>query len=41
MTMIMGKPWKIADRLSKKLGLKVVSARDGMEIDIDKYQEEK
>jgi len=41
MTMIMGKPWIIADRLSKKLGLTIVSARDGMEIDIDKYQEEK
>lgn len=37
MTMIKAKPWEIAENLSKRLGVKVVAARDGMEIDLDKY----
>lgn len=35
MTMLIRKPWEIADALSKKLGLKVIAARDGMEININ------
>ncbi|UCD12982.1 MAG: MBL fold metallo-hydrolase [Thermoplasmatales archaeon] len=35
MTVIKMKPWEIAEKLSEKLGVKVVAARDGMEIDID------
>jgi ribonuclease BN (tRNA processing enzyme) len=38
MTMIKSKPWEIAEELSKKLGIKVIAARDGMEIDLDKYE---
>ncbi|MGF3553813.1 MAG: MBL fold metallo-hydrolase [Thermoplasmatota archaeon] len=37
MTMIKLKPWKIAEDLSKKLGIKIIAAGDGMEIDLDKY----
>ena len=36
MTMIKAKPWEIAEKLSKKLGVKVIAASDGMEIDLDK-----
>lgn len=32
MTMIKAKPWKLAEDLSKKIGVKVVAARDGMEL---------
>jgi ribonuclease BN (tRNA processing enzyme) len=38
MTMIKAKPWEIAERLSKKIGINVIAARDGMEIDLDNYQ---
>ena len=38
MTMIKAKPWEIAKGLSEKLGVKVIAARDGMELDLDKYQ---
>jgi phosphoribosyl 1,2-cyclic phosphodiesterase len=38
MKMIRIKPWKIADHLSNKLGVKVIAARDGLEIDIDHYK---
>ena len=37
MTMIKQKPWEIAENLSKKLGVKVIAASDGMEIDLDNY----
>jgi len=37
MTMLRAKPWEIADRLSKKLGVKVVAANDGMLINLDEY----
>jgi len=37
MTVIKAKPWEIAENLSDKLGVKVIAARDGMEIDLDKY----
>ena len=36
MTMIKQKPWEIAEKLTKKYGVKVIAARDGMEIDIDR-----
>lgn len=38
MKMIRNKPWKIADHLSNKLGVKVIAARDGLEIDINHYK---
>jgi len=38
MTMILAKPWEIADSLSKKHGVKVVAARDGMEIDLEEFR---
>jgi len=31
------KPWEIAEELTKKLGIKIIAARDGMEVDLDKY----
>ena len=37
MTMVKARPWEIAKNLSKKNGVKVIAARDGMEIDIDNY----
>lgn len=36
MTMIKAKPWMIAEMLSKKFGVNVIAATDGMEIDLDK-----
>jgi len=38
MTMVKAKPWEIAEKLSKKLSIKVIAARDGMEIDLDEYK---
>ena len=32
MTMIKAKPWEVAEKLSKKLGLNVIAANDGMVI---------
>lgn len=37
MTMIKAKPWKIAEKLSKKTGVKVIAASDGMQINLDEY----
>jgi phosphoribosyl 1,2-cyclic phosphodiesterase len=37
MTMINAKPWKLAENLSKKIGIDVIAASDGMTIDLDKY----
>jgi ribonuclease BN (tRNA processing enzyme) len=37
MRMLKGKPWEIAEHLTKKLGVRVIAARDGMQIDIDQY----
>ncbi len=37
MTMIKAKPWEIAESLSKRLGVKVIAARDGMEINLNSY----
>ncbi len=37
MTMIKARPWEIAKGLSSKLGVKVIAARDGMEIELDNY----
>jgi phosphoribosyl 1,2-cyclic phosphodiesterase len=36
MTVIKSKPWKLAEKLSEKIGAKVISASDGMEINLDK-----
>ena len=38
MTMIRAKPWEIAHQLSEKHGVEVIAARDGMTVDLDKYQ---
>lgn len=38
MGMVKGKPWEIAEQLTKKLGVQVIAARDGMQIDIDLYK---
>lgn len=38
MTVLTAKPWEIAENLTKKLGVKVIAARDGMEVDIDQYR---
>ncbi len=38
MNMVKAKPWEIAERLSEKLGTKIIAARDGMEVDIDLYK---
>ena len=35
MTMIKAKPWELAEKLSKKTGIKVIAATDGMQIDLD------
>ncbi len=37
MTMIKAKPWELAEKLTKKIGVKVIAASDGMEIDLDQY----
>ncbi len=35
MSMIKKRPWELAENLSKKYNLKVIAARDGLEIDLD------
>jgi ribonuclease BN (tRNA processing enzyme) len=37
MGMVKAKPWELAEKLSQKLGIKVIAARDGMQIDVDQY----
>ena len=37
MTLIKAKPWEIAEDFTKKLGVKVIAASDGMEVDLDSY----
>ncbi|HUS99164.1 MAG TPA: MBL fold metallo-hydrolase [Candidatus Thermoplasmatota archaeon] len=37
MGLVKAKPWVIADKLTEKLGVKVIAARDGMQVDIDQY----
>ncbi|KYK23062.1 hypothetical protein AYK25_06780 [Thermoplasmatales archaeon SM1-50] len=37
MGMVKAKPWEIAEKLSKKLDITVLAARNGMQIDIDRY----
>ncbi|UCF50169.1 MAG: MBL fold metallo-hydrolase [Thermoplasmatales archaeon] len=39
MTIIKAKPWEITEKLSKKLGVKIIAANDGMEIDLDNYSD--
>jgi len=38
MTLIKAKPWEIAEDFTKKLGVKVIAASDGMEVDLDSNQ---
>jgi ribonuclease BN (tRNA processing enzyme) len=35
MTIIRNRPWEVAKKISDKLGVEVIAARDGMEIDLD------
>jgi ribonuclease BN (tRNA processing enzyme) len=37
MGMVKAKPWELAEQLTKKLGVQVLAAQDGMQIDIDQY----
>ena len=37
MTIVKSKPWNLAEKLTDKLGVKVVAASDGMQIDLDEY----
>ncbi len=37
MGMVKAKPWELAEQLTKKIGVPVLAARDGMQIDIDQY----
>lgn len=37
MNMIKAKPWELAENLSKKFGIKVIAASDGLELDLDKF----
>jgi len=37
MNVVKAKPWEIAENLTKKLGVPVIAAQDGMSIDIDRY----
>jgi len=37
--LLRAKPWKVAEEISKKYNLKVLSANDGMVIGIDEYRE--
>ena len=36
MTMIKAKPWILAEKLTNKIGVNVIAASDGLEIDLDK-----
>ena len=36
MTMVKAKPWELAERLSSEIGLKVISARDGLNLELEK-----
>jgi phosphoribosyl 1,2-cyclic phosphodiesterase len=38
MGMVKAKPWEIAEQLTKKLGVQVIAARDGMEVDLDQHK---
>ena len=37
MSIVKAKPWEVAEQLSKKTGVHVLAARDGMELDLDQY----
>ncbi|KYK20968.1 hypothetical protein AYK21_01070 [Thermoplasmatales archaeon SG8-52-2] len=37
MTVIKAKPWELTEQLSKKLGIRIIAANDGMQIDLDSY----
>jgi hypothetical protein len=37
MGLVKAKPWQLAEKLSKKVGVTVLSASDGMTLDLDKY----
>ena len=35
MTMLRAKPWELAEEMGRRLGRKVIAARDGMTVDLD------
>ena len=37
MTLVKAKPWEIAENISKKVGVEVIAASDGMNINLDNY----
>jgi phosphoribosyl 1,2-cyclic phosphodiesterase len=37
MTVIKAKPWELTEKLSKKLGISIIAANDGMQIDLDNF----
>jgi ribonuclease BN (tRNA processing enzyme) len=37
MTIVKSKPWDLAEKLSEKVGVKVIAASDGMQINLDEY----
>jgi phosphoribosyl 1,2-cyclic phosphodiesterase len=37
MGLVNAKPWEIAEQLTKKLGVPVLAAHDGLQVDIDQY----
>ena len=36
MRLLQAKPWELAERLSEETGRKVIAARDGMTLEVDK-----
>jgi phosphoribosyl 1,2-cyclic phosphodiesterase len=38
MSMVKAKPWEIAEQLTKKYGIPILAARDGMEVNLDLYE---
>ena len=40
MSMWKAKPWRIAEKMSQKTGIKVIAARDGMKFDLSRLDEE-
>jgi phosphoribosyl 1,2-cyclic phosphodiesterase len=41
MTMLREKPWEVATRMQDELGVEIIAARDGMDLDLDRFTEGK
>ncbi|MCP2598805.1 hypothetical protein NLC36_05640, partial [Candidatus Aminicenantes bacterium AC-335-L06] len=37
MTLLKARPWEVAQQLSEELGIKVISANDGMQINLSEF----